>query len=568
MRDYGTAAWIGGDAECDHAVGRFTTPVSDKQRSNNGSGTIQARETCPKCGATRVDRQLGLERTPEEYVCHLVELFRELRRALKDDGTLWLNLGDSFAGGKGQSGSRGAEFQEGRNGRGESMNRGYQTLGGAKLTKPTDDRAALRAMGLKPKDLVGIPWRVAFALQADGWYLRQDIIWAKAVSGNIRKGSAMPESVRDRFCKSHEYIFLLSKSPRYYFDADAVADMFDDTKSHEYNMEHGNENMLQVWDSEAVGDVQQEQSTGRWFDGDVQGMSRAGAQGVGQQIQSLRESADSSESLLLFREGTGDQKSISQVLRADRGTAGEIPTRPKGTRKRGKIQSTSKTLRPESEGQKDEGAERQEICQDTQRTLFKAQDGNQAQVSGQGIGLSLDQSTVGTNQSEIREPLCVLQPDDDSLRDGSCDSIVKRGNSHSGKHRSGVPNMQRKEGQPRTATRRDVWLITPKPYKGAHFATYPEQLIEPCILAGSRVGDIVLDPFSGAGTTMKVAARHNRNGIGFELNQDYMELSRKRLLDDGGMFIDVRVSYGTTGKDQLNSQSDSLHAENQTLETV
>jgi len=143
-----------------------------------------------------VDGQLGLEFTPDEYVTKMVDVFREVRRVLRDDGTLWLNLGDSYAsrGGIGKKGTRGMQ--------------GYSAAGGG-FIKPS----AINN-GLKPKDLVGIPWRVAFALQADGWYLRQDIIW--------HKPNAMPESVKDRCTKAHEYIFLLAKSAQYYFDNEAI----------------------------------------------------------------------------------------------------------------------------------------------------------------------------------------------------------------------------------------------------------------------------------------------------------------------------------------------------------
>jgi DNA modification methylase len=203
LRDYGTATWSGGDAECDHRVGRFEyeTPVSDKQRSNNGSAGHQARTDCPKCGATRIDSQLGLERTPEEYVANMVAVFREVRRVLKPSGTCWLNLGDSYAGG----GTMGRNDQGRRVSDGEMRDHWKSTPNMG--TRPADPN-------LKPKDLVGIPWRVAFALQADGWYLRSDIIWSKP--------NPMPESVTDRPTKAHEYLFLLTKSARYYFDADAV----------------------------------------------------------------------------------------------------------------------------------------------------------------------------------------------------------------------------------------------------------------------------------------------------------------------------------------------------------
>jgi DNA modification methylase len=162
------------------------------------------------------DGQIGLEQAPDDYVAQMVDVFSEVRRVLKDDGTLWLNLGDSYVGGKGQSGSMGGDYQASRNDSGASLNLAHQTLGGQKQTRPTDDRAMMRSAGLKPKDLVGIPWRVAFALQADGWWLRQDIIW--------HKPNPMPESVTDRCTKSHEYLFLLTKNPKYYFDGKAIAE--------------------------------------------------------------------------------------------------------------------------------------------------------------------------------------------------------------------------------------------------------------------------------------------------------------------------------------------------------
>jgi len=146
-----------------------------------------------------VPGQIGLEKTPEEYVEKMVEVFREVRRVLRDDGTLWLNLGDSYA----SSGTK-ASTEERNRYRSDLLTGGPLPAAGRAPTPP----------GLKPKDLVGIPWRVAFALQADGWYLRSDIIWEKP--------NALPESVKDRPTKAHEYIFLLSKSPRYYYDADAI----------------------------------------------------------------------------------------------------------------------------------------------------------------------------------------------------------------------------------------------------------------------------------------------------------------------------------------------------------
>ena len=150
LRDYGTAEWEGGDAECDHKVGRFEYAVNEKQVSNNGSAGHQAKDICPKCGAIRKDKQLGLEKSPEEYVANMVQLFREVRRVLKADGVLWLNLGDSYA----MSSMRGKNSLF--NG---AIDQSKQGIVGINKSIP---------IGLKPKDLVGIPWRVAFALQADG----------------------------------------------------------------------------------------------------------------------------------------------------------------------------------------------------------------------------------------------------------------------------------------------------------------------------------------------------------------------------------------------------------------
>lgn len=201
LRDYGTGQWEGGDPECEHE----TVPArGGRGGSGPGAKNTQgafpselSKSVCGKCGARRVDGQLGLENTPEEYVAQLVEVFAEVRRVLRDDGVLWLNLGDSYCGYHGNSKVPDDEAPSNKPGYSENM-------------RPT----SVGADGLKPKDLVGIPWRVALALQADGWYLRSDIIWAKP--------NPMPESVTDRPTKAHEYVFLLTKQPRYWYDADAV----------------------------------------------------------------------------------------------------------------------------------------------------------------------------------------------------------------------------------------------------------------------------------------------------------------------------------------------------------
>jgi DNA modification methylase len=196
LRDYGTGVWSGGDQECTHAYNHGVQGKGGDRADRTFTAQAVYRGTCGTCGAVRVDEQIGLEETPALFVGKMVEIFAQVRRVLRDDGTVWLNLGDSYSAHAGQR-------------------------------KPTD-RAGIKqqsntasvgapsrcAIDMKPKDLCGIPWRVAFALQGDGWYLRQDIVW--------HKPNPMPESVTDRCTKAHEYIFLLSKSQRYYFDAEAI----------------------------------------------------------------------------------------------------------------------------------------------------------------------------------------------------------------------------------------------------------------------------------------------------------------------------------------------------------
>ena len=205
LRDYGTAKWEGGDDNCEHKVGRATRGGLSEMQSKNiggfGDESIKNGGSCPHCGAKRIDQQLGLEETPEEYVEKMVDVFREVKRVLKDDGTCWLNLGDSYNG-SGKAGNKDSEYFK------KHTEFGKPAKNRDKIGMPT------KVDGLKPKDLVGIPWRVAFALQADGWYLRQDIIW--------HKPNPMPESVTDRCSKSHEYIFLLTKSAKYFYDNDAI----------------------------------------------------------------------------------------------------------------------------------------------------------------------------------------------------------------------------------------------------------------------------------------------------------------------------------------------------------
>jgi DNA modification methylase len=207
LRDYGTGEWAGGDPACSHVEKR--QPREDRPRNGltGGIATVGAQDagtlarTACQCGARRVDKQIGLEPTPDEFVQALVSVFREVRRVLRDDGTVWLNLGDSYNA-RPANNLKPSGFQQ--NGS------GADSLAQAKGLVPGSGYWR----GAKPKDLLGIPWLVAFALRADGWYLRSDIIWSKP--------NPMPESVTDRPTKAHEYLFLLSKGPRYFYDADAI----------------------------------------------------------------------------------------------------------------------------------------------------------------------------------------------------------------------------------------------------------------------------------------------------------------------------------------------------------
>lgn len=211
LRDYGTAKWEGGDHECDHKVDSQSAMMKQKRSTLGpkrdglspensyfkGVGEVY-RSPCGKCGARRIDRQIGLESSPAEYVEKIVAVFREVRRVLRRDGSVWLNLGDCYSAHVGQ--------------RKETDKAGIkQQSNTASVGSPSRS-----AEGLKSKDLVGMPWRVAFALQADGWWLRRDIIWHKV--------NPMPESTRDRPTTAHEYLFLLTKAERYFYDAEAIAE--------------------------------------------------------------------------------------------------------------------------------------------------------------------------------------------------------------------------------------------------------------------------------------------------------------------------------------------------------
>ncbi len=340
LRDYGTDHQVwGGDSKCDHVweTERTSRPNSSGGRASESNPyakklSIKGQDNysefadysdratysdfCQKCGAWR--GELGLEPTPELFVDHLVEVFREVKRVLRDDGTIWVNLGDTYWGG----GWRGTSLNE----KSGDLQKGHTgTHCGESMVMGTGKHDLY-----KPKDLVGIPWMTAFALRADGWWLRSDIIW--------HKPAPLPESVLDRPTKAHEYIFLMSKSQRYFYDREAIRET------------------------------------------------------------------------------------------------------PK--------ESSGKNIR----------------CPD-----YDAESGERREVVGKDY------------------------------------DVIKGAN------------------------KRSVWTVQTQPFSGAHFATFPTKLIEPCILAGSRKGDVVLDPFAGSGTTLWVAEQNGRDSVGIELNPEYVQIIKKRM---------------------------------------
>jgi len=215
LRDYGTATWEGGDINCDHKnakmKSRYDYPMQEGSRhakiaeTTKGTDGAKWHDECPDCGAIKKDNQIGLEQTPKEYIENMVDVFNHVKELLADDGTLWVNIGDSYSSHK-DCKSIGQTLAKGTN----RENAHAMELGKSRVR----DTKMLKSQGLKNKDLIGIPWMLAFALREAGWYLRQDIIW--------HKPNPMPESVTDRCTKSHEYIFLLSKSDKYYFDHVAI----------------------------------------------------------------------------------------------------------------------------------------------------------------------------------------------------------------------------------------------------------------------------------------------------------------------------------------------------------
>ena len=415
LRDYGTGKWIGGDPNCKHYSGTYGKNVSvgtHKKMKDSGMPTVGfahiMRNVCTKCGAIREDKQIGLEETPEQYINKLVEVFREVKRVLKDDGTLWVNIGDSYA-------------------NTNPNNRNFNYSGGRGGNNPSITSHKFSST-YKQKDLIGIPWMLAFALRADGWYLRQDIIW--------HKPNPMPESVEDRCTKSHEYIFLLSKNPTYYFDYEAIEEPA--------NYDGRNDTTLKGSDKYASGNYLPD----------------------------------------------GNPNIFAS-----------------GAHERWKFKSTGIKFGGNKYG-------------DSEDSHYQTYSGNAWTPKLKSKYDSIDQEASG---------------------ESSYKNLQYDGQSPNTMH------LRRAEGLAdevyAVRRKRDVWSVNVASFKGAHFATFPEKLIEPCILAGSKEGDIVLDPFNGSGTTGAVSLKHKRKYIGVELNPEYIKLTEDRF--DSITYVEKHVDKVT-----------------------
>jgi len=451
LRDYGTATWVGGDPNCSH---KRDSKKSDKTITGHknfeeigGVGDAIYKTICPKCGAVRQDKQLGLEKTPQEYVDNLVKVFREVKRVLRNDGTVWLNLGDSYSSG----------------GRTSTTN---QTVRGDK--------------DIKPKDLVGIPWRVAFALQEDGWYLRQDIIW--------NKPNPMPESVKDRCTKAHEYIFLLSKQPKYYFDNEAIK-----VESSPLTEERNKNKFKGAFRGQFKGAPNEE----RWQEGRPIDKPNFSADGKSNKrsVWTIDSKYKDDEQEREHRQGMSKTRGDKLVI-----TRPKLPTQ----------ENFVKFLK--SKTNVDTLAKHTDIKKSTIEHWFRLDKSGFSYPSRDDWVKA--SSLINDNSDEYNK--------------------INEMMTHEEYHYDEVVTSD-------TKNKRSVWTVTTKPYKEAHFATYPPNLIEPCILAGCPKGGTVLDPFGGSGTTALVADRLGRDAVIIELNKEYAKIAEKRLIGDNSLFANVTV---------------------------
>ena len=429
LRSYGTPPliWDGAD-DCGHEFvtlpdkrNRYgeTITLSDKQWTNRGTAwpIIPSGSSCKKCNAWC--GELGLEPFVELYVAHLVQIFAEVRRVLRKSGTLWLVIGDSFAG-------SGNGWQKSDC----SIPRPWLDANrpGDEQGRPPGYISSKQKNGLKPKDLIGVPWMVAFALRSDGWYLRSDVIWAKK--------NCMPESVKDRPTRSHEYVFLFAKSERYYYDADAIAEPIAESSIERIPQS--------TFDSQTGGEKDYGDESNR--------SCRNALENLHEKV--MRPGVNSR----MFQDCDPNHPSERKMKRTD-----------------------TKEMRPSAPTR----AERKAV-------KFG---GNKAD----GYGTTRHSGKEWTPNMGA-----------------------------SGVRRDGLNMAHERNLSAIMRNKRDVWTIATAPFPEAHFAVYPTELAIPCVLAGSKTGDTVLDPFAGSGTTGKVAIELGRKAIMIEPKAEYVEMIERR----------------------------------------
>ncbi len=560
LRDYGTGSWDGGDPDCDH---RKVTPMKPPERYSPGGAYVfdpDGRlfvDECGKCGARRQDSQLGLEPTPDQYITNMVAVFRELRRVLRRDGTCWLNIGDSYsqggyAGDDAPTNARRIAEGSGMDGNFRFSPRVQDRQGGEKRQRKASD------IGLKPKDLVGIPWRLAFALQADGWYLRSDIIWAKP--------NPMPESVTDRPTKAHEYVFLLTRSPRYFFDQEAVREPADPS-------------------TQRTTIAPNAKNVGDGFGMPYAAFERVRYPVSSRNIRSVWEIDYTTDERCQWVGRIGFCRACNGLMVA--GSGSDRTTAP-GT---GASSSITRSAEPT------ESLTSISLDQSPTDSLFTTSAKTRAAStpSTSNPAPSKRISTEATPQPGVTSSKPTV-PTDTNTRLRTLTSVLMEAGIAAHVCVCGCDN----------AALSSVWPVATQPYAQAHFATFPEALVERCVKAGTSergccpvcgapweretdtsydaqgrttngprsterrhespgrevrmvknvettgwrptcahgnssyttayarrplpaVPCVVLDPFMGSGTTALVARRLGRRSIGIELNPEYCELAARRL---------------------------------------
>jgi DNA modification methylase len=472
LRDYGTATWDGGDPECDHLArsgGRGQNLDRLGERLGTGGGhkvsaddapVTPFRDSCGKCGARRVDGQLGLEPTPEAYVERMVAVFREVRRVLRDDGTLWLNIGDSYAV---NGGARSYGSTDGTVGRGDAPNR---------------PRRAPQT--LKPKDLVGIPWRLAFALQADGWVLRSDITWNKA--------NPMPESVTDRPTKAHEMVFLFAKAKRIGPDPTPWDDISDSDARW----------LAGIIDAEGSVIVRREQPKGNDYGGHAAQVS------VGNTSRALLD-----EIVRIVGQGNvlerGGQNAPMLYWQASNKVALGILRRvyPFLIVK----QRQARCAIALEEGKRYPGGHARIAASEVERRERLWQAVKSLNHFGSPDLTGIPEPVFGrwTSQPYFYDAEAVREAAEYGYRPTRGGDIFDRvGDGRGGPVRT--PGVVTHGGDPSAGRNlRSVWTIATEPYPGAHFATFPRRLVEPCVKAGTSERGVC--PECGAPWRREVSVR-------------------------------------------------------------